>query len=173
MKSLKQSIIALILLTGAAASPLVAQAPAAKVEVAMGAKVIDSKGDEVGTISALQGDNVVIKTDKHEVSVPKTSFTPAPNGLLFGMTRDQLNAEVEKVVAAQGPVVSTGATVYDPQGGVVGTVDEMDAETATIKLSKGVVKIPLTSFARGPKGPMIGETAASLEAKLAAAAVKP
>jgi hypothetical protein len=53
---------------------------------------------------------------------------------------------------------------------VVGTIQEADAEFATVKLSKGAAKLPVGSFAKGPKGPMIGETAASLEAKVAAAA---
>ena len=48
----------------------------------------------VGTVTAIKGDNLVIKTDKHEVQLPKSSFTFANGKALFGMTQAQLNAEV-------------------------------------------------------------------------------
>lgn len=161
----KRALLAVTLASGSVVAPLAAQAP---IEIAAGAKVIDSAGGEVGTVTAIQGDNVVIKTDKHEVAVPKTSFAPSPNGLLFGMTRDQLNAEAEKS-SGKGPDLAVGATVYDPQGGVVGTIEKVEADGATVKLPNSSVKIPAASFAAGPKGATVGETAASLEAKVAAA----
>ena len=151
---------------------LAAAAPAAvsaQVGFAAGAKVVDTTGGEVGTVTGVQGDNIVVKTDKHEVALPKASFAASDKGLLFALTQAQLNAEVEKTLAAQGPLLSSGATVYDPQGGVVGTVESFDAEFATLKLPNAVVKLPVSAFARGSNGPVIGETAASLEAKVSAA----
>lgn len=136
---------------------------------AAGANVVDTTGGEVGTVTGLQGDNVVLKTDKHEVALPKASFTVTDKGLLFALTRAQLNAEVDKTLAAQGPLLSTGAMVHDPQGGVVGTVESFDDQFATLKLPNSSVKLPVSAFARGPNGPVIGETAASLEAKVSGA----
>jgi hypothetical protein len=137
---------------------------------AVGAKVIDTAGAEVGTVTKVDGDTLIVKTDKHEVALPRSSFTAGDKGLLFALTQAQLNAEVEKSLAAQGPVLTVGATVYDPQGGVVGTVEAFDATLATVKLPNLTVKLPVEAFVRGPNGPMIGETAASLEAKAAAPA---
>ncbi|MDB5698241.1 MAG: hypothetical protein JWN69_1045 [Alphaproteobacteria bacterium] len=154
----------------AAAVPAAAQTAAAGAQatLSVGAKVIDTAGGDVGTVTALEGDNLLVKTDRHEVALPKNSFTPTDKGLLFALTRAQLNAQVDQALAAQGPVVSVGATVYDPQGGVVGTVQELDAQFATVKLPHSVVKLPVSSFGRGPKGPLVGETAASIEAKAGA-----
>ena len=161
----------LALMLAAAAVPATAQTAAAgaPVAVAVGAKVVDTAGGEVGTVTAIQGDNLLVKTDKHEVALPKTSFTPTDKGLLFALTRAQLNAQVDQALAAQGPVVSVGATVYDPQGGVVGTVEALDAQFATVKLPNSTVKLPVSAFGRGPKGPLVGETAAAIEAKASAA----
>jgi preprotein translocase subunit YajC len=160
-------LTSLLLAAAAAAAPAQAQTPVA---IAAGAKVVDTTGAEVGTVTKLDGDNLIVKTDKHEVALPRTSFTATDKGLLFGLTQAQLNAEVEKAVAAQGPLLSVGATVYDPQGGVVGTVESFDAQFATVKLPNRSVQLPVEAFARGPNGPLIGESAASLEAKAAAAA---
>jgi preprotein translocase subunit YajC len=136
----------------------------------VGAKVVDTAGAEVGTVTKVDGDNLIVKTDKHEVALPRSSFAAGEKGLLFALTQAQLNAEVEKSLAAQGPLLSVGATVYDPQGGVVGTVESFDDKLATVKLSKISVQLPVEAFVRGPSGPMIGETAASLEAKAAGSA---
>ena len=160
------SSLSLVLAAGGAQ----AQAPAAAAPaIAAGAKVTDPNGGEVGTVTSVANGNVVVKTDKYDVSLPVTSFAASNGVFLIALTRDQLNAETEKAMAAAGPVVTVGATVYDPQGGVVGTVQELDAELATVKLPNSVVKLPLNAFARGPNGPLIGETAAQLEAKVGAA----
>jgi len=159
------------ILLATSAVPAAAQtaAPAAEAGFTAGSKVVDTAGGEVGTVTAVQGDNLVVKTNKHEVALPKASFRATDKGLLFALTQDQLNAKVEEQLAAQGPLLSTGATVYDPQGGVVGTVQEFDEQFATLKLPNTTVKLPVAAFARGPNGPIIGETAASLEAKASSA----
>jgi preprotein translocase subunit YajC len=161
----------LALVLAAAAVPATAQTAAAGAQsgVSVGAKVVDTAGGEVGTVISIDGDNLLVKTDRHEVALPKTSFTPTDKGLLFGLTRAQLNAQADQALAAQGPVVSVGATVYDPQGGVVGTVQALDPQFATVKLPNSTVKLPVSAFGRGPKGPLVGETAAAIEAKANAA----
>lgn len=169
----RKVLLSTLALATAAAVPAYAQtaAPAAAAEAGVGAKVVDTAGGEVGTVTAVQGGNLVVKTDKHEVAIPRSSFTPTDKGLLFALTRDQLNAQVEATLAE--PLLTVGATVYDPQGGIVGTVKDFDASFATVQLSSTAVQLPVSAFVRGPKGPVIGETAASLEAKAAAAAPTP
>lgn len=151
------------------ASPALAQAAAAAPAMTVGAKVSDTKGGEVGTITAVEGDQVTLKTDKHEVRLPAASFTKVDTGYLMGMTRDELNAAVDASLAKAEALMQVGAVVKDTAGGTVGTIEAIDAEFVTVKLSNGAVKLPRTAFAATPQGPVIGMTAAQLEAQVAAA----
>jgi preprotein translocase subunit YajC len=157
-------LASLALAAASTAAPAIAQTAA---EVSVGTNVVDTAGGPVGTVTAVQGDNLLVKTDKHEVAIPRSSFTPSDKGLLFALTREQLNAQVDAKLAE--PVVAVGAAVHDPQGEVVGIVKAVDQSFVTVQLANIAVQLPVSAFARGPKGPVIGETAASLEAKAAAA----
>lgn len=151
--------------------PVVAQGAAPSAAVSAGARVTDANGGEVGTISKVDGQFVVLKTDKHEVRLPVTSFTAHNGALLFGMTRDQLNAEVEKTLAAASAKIVAGAAVSGSQGGNVGTIDAIDDQFVTVKLASGKkVRLPRSAVAPGPNGAVIGMTVAELEAAAAAAA---
>src|SRR5688500_9574990 len=112
------------LITGLA---LALSAPAAAA-IAVGATVKDTKGGVVGTITKVEGGNLVLKTDRHDVTLPVTSFTATDAGALFGMTRDQLNAEVDKAKAAADAQIVAGATVKGAAGAVVGTIEAVDAQ---------------------------------------------
>ncbi|HEX8622974.1 MAG TPA: hypothetical protein VF718_13490 [Allosphingosinicella sp.] len=144
-----------------------APAPAA---VAVGATVKDTKGGVVGTITRVEGGNLVLKTDRHEVTLPVTSFTATDEGALFGMTRDQLNAEVDKAKAASDAQIVAGATVKGAAGAVVGTIEAVDAEFVTLKLASGTsIRLPRNAVAGGPDGPVTGMTAEQIEAAAKAA----
>jgi hypothetical protein len=122
----------------------VSNAPAvAQAAISPGMPVVDASGSAVGTVSSVKGDNLVVKTDKHEVMLPKTSFTANAGKLMFGMTQAQLNAEIEKTQAAGDAAIKAGATVKGAQGAVVGTIDTADASNVTITLQSGK-KVQLT-----------------------------
>ena len=146
-----------LLISAALAAGIAGAAPA--VAQTVGAAVKDPKGGDVGTVTKVEGDFVILKTDKHEVRLPKTSFAAADGAFLIALTREQLNAEVDKALAS-GPSVAAGVTVYGPEDGVVGTIEAVDAEFATVKLgSSKLVKLPLSAFGKGANGPVIGMTA--------------
>jgi len=147
----------------AMASPVLAQ-PAPDASIVAGASVADPNGGAVGTIASVDGDFVVLKTDRHEVRLPKASFAAAETGLVMAMTQAEVNAAVEQSLAQQGPVLSIGATVRDTGGGIVGTVESFDDQFATIKLANNTVRLPVGAFGRGTDGPVIAMTAAELEA---------
>ncbi len=152
---------------GQAAQP----AQAARAGVAPGARVSDPKGGEVGTVSRVDGQFVILKTDKHEARLPVSSFTAHNGGLLVAMTRDELNAAVEKTMAEASQKITVGAIVSCSQGGTVGTINALDEQFVTVKLGSGkLVRLPRTSLAPGPNGAVIGMTVAELEAAAAAAA---
>lgn len=116
------------------ATPAVAQAPAG---VTVGMQVTDSSGGPVGTVTAIQGGNLLIKTDKHEVLLPGTSFTPANGKLLFGMTQAQLDTEIDKSMAAANAAIVAGATVKGTEGAEIGKIDSVADGKVTITLQSG------------------------------------
>jgi hypothetical protein len=155
------------------AQPAAQQAPAGAAAVAAGAKIMDTKGGEVGTVTRIDGQFVVLKTDKHEARLPLTSFTPHQGGLLMAMTRDELNAEIEKTMASAAAKLVAGAPVTGSQGNPVGTIDKLDGEFVILKLTSGaLVRLPRTGIAPGANGAVIGMTAAQLEEAAAAAGAK-
>ena len=155
------------LITGLALAALAVPAAAA---VTAGATVKDTKGGVVGTITKVEGGNLILKTDRHEVSLPVSSFTATDEGALFGMTRDQLNAEVDKAKAAADAQIVVGATVKGAAGAVVGTIEAVDAQFVTVKLTSGTsIRLPRSAVAGSPNGPVTGMTAEQIEAAAKAA----
>ena len=135
-----------------------------------GTTVVDTKGDAVGTVVKVDGNNIVIKTDKHEVALPKTSFTASDGKLYFGMTQAELNAATEKSLAEAATSIVAGAAVKGSDGAAVGKIEAIDAETITIKLTSGaLVRVPRTGVAGGNGEVIVGLTAKELEASAASA----
>ena len=138
-----------------------------------GAKVSDTQGGEVGTIASADGDFVILKTDKHEVRLPKTSFTAHQGGYVIAMTRAQVNAAVEQSLGKKAEALAVGAVVRDPSGATVGTIDSLDDSSATIKIGEARVQLPLSAIGTGPNGAAVSMSAAELQAQAAAAAGQP
>lgn len=133
--------------------------------VAVGASVKDPAGGQVGTVTAVNAQTVTVKTDRHEVQLPIGSFTPHQGSLLIALTRDQLNAEVEKSMAAAQAMLAPGVTVRGSAGAVLGTLEAIDAQFATLKLTSGkVVRLPRAGIAPGKDGAVVGISAAELNA---------
>jgi preprotein translocase subunit YajC len=152
--------------------PLVAigltSAPAAWAQadgIAAGAAVKDTSGGAVGTVLRVDGDHFIVKTDRHEVRLPRTSFTAAEGALLFAMTQAQLNAAVEEAKAQAEAKVAPGAAVTGAGGASVGTIVAVDAEFVTVKLNAGgAVRLPRSAVGAGPNGVVTSLTAAELAA---------
>ncbi len=133
--------------------------------VTAGATVKDTAGGVVGTIVKVEGDHLLLKTDRHEVRLPVASFTATADGALFGMTQAQLNAEVDKAAAAAAAQIVAGATVKGPAGAVVGTIEAVDSQLVTLKLTSGKsIRLPRSAVGGGPNGPVVGMTAEEIEA---------
>ena len=64
---------------------------------------------------------------------------------------------------AQAANVTAGATVYDPQGGTVGTVDSVADGIAVVNTGAHTVALPLDKFATSEKGPVISVTKQQLD----------
>jgi preprotein translocase subunit YajC len=146
----------------ALASPAIAQDSGG---FTVGAQVLDSSGNPVGTITAINGDVVMVKTDKVEAALGKASFAQQDGKLYIGNTQAELNALVEQASSAAASSLAVGAPVKDSAGAAAGTIDAIDAEFVTIKLASGKsVRLPRSGIAGSATGAVVGATLADLEA---------
>ena len=132
----------------------------------VGMQVVDASGAPVGTVTAVQDDNIQIKTDKHEALLPKTSFTVDGSKLLFGLTQAQLDSKIEESAAASQKAIVAGATVTGTSGTAVGKIEAVDNGQVTIALTAGKrLQVPVTGLRGNADGTVtIGYTAEQLEA---------
>lgn len=149
-------------------SPAFAQIPTA---IAPGMQVTDAKGGAIGTVTAVNGDVVTIKTDRLEANLDRSSFTASEGKLLMGMTQAELNGAIEKDQAAAEASLAVGSPVKGSAGAQVGTIEAIDAEFVTIKLTSGKsVRLPRTGIRGSASGAVIGLSQADLETQLGATA---
>ena len=129
-------------------------------------QIVDTKGAPVGTVTAIEGDNVQMKTDKHEALLPKSSFTLADGKLLFGMTQAQLDSQIEASAAAAQAAIAAGATVKGPGGNKVGKIDNVDSGQVIMTLGSGKrLQVPISGFRGNSDGTVtIGYTAEQIDA---------
>jgi len=76
--------------------------------------------------------------------------------------------------AATAPATSTasivaGSKVLDTAGGTAGTIESVDGDYVVLATAKSKVRLPKTSFAMGPNGPVIAMTAAQIDTAAAQA----
>jgi preprotein translocase subunit YajC len=163
-----------VLIGISAAALMGGAAIAADAGVKAGAAVSDTTGAPVGTIEAVNGDLAVVSTGTSKVSLPVSAFGQGAKGPVIAMTKTQLDSAASGAKAsAQAELkaqLTKGTSVYGSDGGVVGTVDTVDAQFATLALGDQKVKLPLDSFAKGAQGATIGMTAAELKAAASASA---
>lgn len=130
----------------------------------VGEPVTDANGAPVGTITAIEGENLRIKTDKHEVSLPKSSFTPGNGKLIFSMTQAQLDAQVDQSLAAANAAIVAGATVKSADGAQIGKVESVGDGKVVVALDSGSkVAVPQDGARGNADGTVtVGYTAAQI-----------
>jgi hypothetical protein len=138
-------------------------------------QIVDTTGAPVGTVTAIKGDNVQIKTDKHDALLPKTSFRVDKGKLVFGMTQAQLDAQIEQATAASQKAIVAGATVKGSAGTEVGKIDTVEGGNATITLTSGKrLQVPTTGLRGNADGTVtIGYTAEQLDALVSGSTAAP
>lgn len=157
--------------TPPAAAP--ATRAAASAVPTVGATIYDSAGAVVGTVDQVTPQAVVVSVGSAKVSLPPASIGAGPQGLRIALTRaevvaaaGQAQAGAQQQLQAQ---LTPGATIRGSAGAVVGTVKSADAQFVTLTTPRGDVQLPTSGFGMGPNGPVIGLTAAQLEAAQAQA----
>lgn len=142
---------------------------------AVGMQIVDTNGALVGTVTAVQGGNIQIKTDKHDALLPKSSFTSSNGKLLFGMTQAQLDQKIEEADAASAKAIVAGATVKGAAGTPVGKIDAVEGGNVTISLTSGKkLQMPAAGVRGNADGTVtVGYTADQLDALVAGATGAP
>jgi preprotein translocase subunit YajC len=154
--------------------PLSAAFAATPAEVHPGMQVVDPSGGAVGMVTGVKGNMLILKTSKHEVQLPLTSFTANQGKLLFGMTAAQLDAATEQAMAAAKAAVTPGASVYGSDGTLAGTIESIDESLVKIKLASGhSVRLPRNGVSGSAKGAVLGITTAKLNELASQAATPP
>ena len=138
--------------------------PAAAQSVGM--QVVDTAGAPVGTVTDVNGDNIQVKTDKHEALLPMASFTLNNGKLLFGLTQAQLNSKIEESAAASAKAIVAGATLNGSTGATLGKIEAVENGQVTISLDSGKrIQIPVGGLRGNADGTVtIGYTAEQLQA---------
>ena len=88
-------------------------------------------------------------------------------------TTTQTTTKSAKLKRAAAADIKTGATVYDLNGGTVGTVESSDAEGVVVSTGTVRAKLGLSGFGVGDKGLTIAMTRAELDATAKAKETKP
>ena len=158
-----------------ALSAVALSAPAFAQSIAPGMQVTDPTGGAVGTVKAVQGDNLLVNTGAHEVLLPKASFTAQDGKLYFGLTQAQLNAEIEKSMAAASASIAAGASVKGLQGTEIGKIDSVTESDVVIALPSGKKIQVARSGVRGnlDGSVTVGLTAEQLSAQTSSQTAKP
>lgn len=96
--------------TATQAAPAGTVTAPAPVTPAVGVKVFDPSGAEVGTIKALDAQYATIATAKGDVKLPAAGVGPGANGAAVGLTAAQIDAAVAQSAAAAPPAAATTET---------------------------------------------------------------
>lgn len=97
----------------AAAGQQQAQATADfKSKLVPGATVYGTGGAQLGTIKSVNASGVTLTTADGDAVLPTTGFGPGPQGIVLGMTAEQLKA----AMSAAAPAGTTGAASSDAGG---------------------------------------------------------
>lgn len=162
------------------AAPAMAQdAAAATVDLSVGTKVFDSAGAELGTVTAVQGPNVVVDLGAgKQVTLPSNAFGKLEQGPTIGATKAQVVAAVDQAAAGSdaklAAALQPGADVRSAHGtAIVGKVKLAEADGVVLTTPTGDVKLPRKAFFVNQTGLATSFTAEEFAAAVAQAAAAP
>lgn len=105
-------------------------------------------------------------TESTTTTTPTDSATGEPVGP--SATTTTTSTTTADSTAPSGPAtaadVKKGVAIYDQSGASVGKVDSVSGKNAVVSTGNVKVSIPISSFAKSPKGLVVGMTKAEIEA---------
>lgn len=105
------------------------------------------------------------------IAAPSLAQTSAPASQPPAATSTVPDSAAPATAAASAPApnVTVGAQVADASGGAVGTIESVSGGNAVLSTGTAKATLPVTAFAQGPNGLVIGMTKADVEAAVAKA----
>jgi hypothetical protein len=147
--------------------------PSTSANLAVGTKVLDPQGGEVGTVASIAGDNVVLDTGTTKATLARSSFGTTPAGPTIGMTKAQLEAAVNQAKAQASTATDTalapGAEVRSKDGQSVGKIASVNGDNVVVSRPEGPVTLKKANFTADQQGPLLGMTAAEFDSAAKAA----
>lgn len=150
----------------ALSAALLLASPAVAETLRAGAVVTDPQGGQVGTITVVDAQYVTLQTDRHTTRLPVSSFTATDSAVLFALTRDQLNAQLDQALAQAQAAIQVGAVVHGRDGGVIGPIEAVDEQNVTVRFGDQPVRFARASLAPGQDGLVVGLTVDELRAQV-------
>lgn len=153
------------IITALGVGALVAMAPVAPA-FAQALEIVDPAGNTVGTVIKFDAENgiLTVKTDKYEVALPRQSFTPNGETMMFAMTRAELNAEVERGQKELADTASVGRDVRDADLQPAGMIEAETDDLYMVRLlNNTVVAVPKNGITPHMEGAILGYRYADLE----------
>lgn len=95
-----------------------------KIALAPGVEVFDTQGGKVGTLTKVEGANVVLKTTKSEVMIPASSLARTEKHALIAMTAAQIDAAAAAQSGAAAGAPTGGQAAADPAGAEAGATTQ-------------------------------------------------
>jgi hypothetical protein len=144
--------------------------------IAVGTNIVDDAGNPVGSIVSIQGSDVIVRTDRHEARIPRSSLWVNRGRVVLSMTRAQLNAAVDRLAppaqAQSAPVqIAPGIVVRGIEGAVAGTIEAVEQDNITLRLTSGQsLSIPRSAVGATAQGGVISITAEELQRRAEQAA---
>ena len=162
--SLKYKLIA-----AAASAVLAVSAMAQGLSVNAAAKVDTPVAEpEAGVAAGTQVEAGAQAAVSGEAQAAPATTAGAASGEAGGEAQAQAGAAAAVVAPATAADLRVGATVQDPQGGAVGTIESVDAEGAVVSTGSARAKLPVSSFGKNANALVISMTRAELEAAVSA-----
>ena len=88
--------------------------------------------------------------------------------MLFALSRDQLNAQLDQAVAQAQAAIQVGAVLHGRDGAVIGPIEAVDDQNMTVRFGEQQVRFARFSIAPGPSGLIVGLTVEQPRAQVGA-----
>lgn len=119
-------------------------------DIAVGATIYGSDGEPVGTVTAVADGAVTVDTGAHQAALPANAIGTGEKGPVVGLTKAELDAQIEKLTAEQTAQLTAalvaGRPVLDVDGAPLGTIKSIDGSSVVVESPNGAFTLQTEHF---------------------------